>query len=61
MKGKQSKTRTPKMIGSTVTGATLVFKLSLELVNTFAIHIPEIVYIVISPCRKLLVWEFRLL
>lgn len=49
------------MIGSTVTEATLLFKLSLGSVNTFAIHNPEMVYIKISPCRKLSVWDFRLL
>lgn len=61
MKGKQSRTHTPKMIGSAVTEATLVFKLSLESVNIFAIHSLEIVYTKISPCRKPLVWDFRLL
>lgn len=48
MKGKQSRTHTPKMIGSAVTEATLVFKLSLESVNIFAIHSLEIVYITLQ-------------
>lgn len=60
--GLEGKTEhTKKMIRSKVAEATSAFTLSLELANTFAIHSPEIIYIQISPCRKLLFWDFILL